>query len=323
MKKLVPFLVFTFILSVSSAQVVHVPESPETSSVGESSGGGIAPETYIDSILGGLEGMIVRISTASGGDFRGELLAIGADRVEILDADGQIIAIARKEIISAERELGGLSYFQDAAENRLIVMPTAFGMDRGEFHEANQEIVAFTGSFGLGSHCTLWGGISIPGALMNVKASLPLPGFGGAALGSFVGYAWLGEAWAFLPYAIVTYGTPARHLDAGAGMVKIFTPAVENELYWVITLAGKRPFARTAAVIGESWFILGPETPGEGDLMVTAVPMAVFRIASRRLSWDLGAAFPFVFLSRTARLTGLMEGNFVPLPIISITYRIQ
>lgn len=314
MKKTVLFLAFMFLVSVSNGQV------PEVSGA---SGFISSPGVDIDIALAGAVGMTVRLKTVNGGDFRGELLSVGVDRVEILDSDGQIIAIARREIVSAEREIKGKTYFQDAAENRLIVMPTAFGMDRGEFHVTNQEIVAFTGSYGFGSHFTLWGGISIPGALMNAKASIPLEGIGGLALGAFAGYAWLGETWACLPYAIVTVGTPERHLDAGAGMIKVFHPALKDELYWVLSLAGKRPFARTAAVVGETWFVLGNETPGEGNLMVTAVPMAVFRIASSRMSWDLGAAFPFVFVSRTGSFTGLMEGNFVPLPILSFTYRIR
>jgi hypothetical protein len=283
----------------------------------------INPEIAIPVRLENAVGMTVRIRTGGGGDFRGELHAIGPDRVEILDSDGRIIAIATAEILTAEIEKHGASYFQDAAENRLIVMPTAFGMDAGEFHVTNQELLAFEASYGIGERITVWGAISIPGALVNAKACLPLKGFGGAALGSFAGYAWLGKAWAFLPYTIVSLGNPERNLDAGAGVILVRAPDVSVSPYWIATLAGKAPVSRTTALVGEAWIVVGEEIQGKDPLQVSAVPMGVFRIASSRMSWDIGAAFPFVWRARGGRVTGLMDGDFVPLPLVSLTYRVR
>ena len=94
-----------------------------------------------------------------------------------MDGEGQIIIILRLEIddaLTIDPDMERSTYYQDAAANRLIVMPTAFGMDPGEFHLAVQEIVAVSMSYGVSSNFSIWGGVSIPGAVLNARYNLGL-----------------------------------------------------------------------------------------------------------------------------------------------------
>ena len=269
-------------------------------------------------------GRSLRIRTEGGGDFRGLLYSVSEDRIEILDDEGRIVAIARSQLLSATEENRREGYFQDAAENRLIVMPTAFGMDRGEFHVSNTEIAAFTASYGFGPHFTLWGGVSIPGALVNAKASLPLGDSGAVAVGGFGGYAWIGEVLIGLPYAILTIGTPEKHFDIAGGVSYVHDPALGDLWSAVWALGGKKPVSRTAAVVVESWFILGPPSVGDPAILLSMLPAFVFRIASGRYSWDLGALLPFSWQSGGRGWGFIGESDvFIPFPIVSFTYRVR
>lgn len=269
-------------------------------------------------------GRSLRIRTEGGGDFRGILFSVGLDRLEILDNEGRIVPIARSAVLSIAEEAKREGYFQDAAENRLIVLPTAFGMDKGEFHVTNTEIIAFTGSYGLGPHLTLWGGISIPGALVNVKASLPLGSFGALAAGAFGGYAWIGEALIGIPYGILSLGNPERHFDIAGGAAYFKAPDMAGSWSGIAALGGKLPVSRGTALVGEAWLIMDGGEEYDPGFRLSAWPAFVFRIATSRYSWDLGAVFPFSYGFGGSGWSFILGSDvFIPIPVVSFTYRIS
>ena len=70
-----------------------------------------------------------------------------------------------------DEESRALTYYQDAAANKLLVIPRGFGMEPGEFHISDQEIVIVNASYGVSEHLSLWGALTIPGMLVNVRGS--------------------------------------------------------------------------------------------------------------------------------------------------------
>lgn len=285
--------------------------------------------------LSGSLGRIVRVETLGGGTFQGKLLGTKEDRIELLDADGLILQISRSEIkIVAEiqPERGGNLYFQDASSNRLIVIPTGFGMEPGEFHIADLEIVGVTASYGVSQHFSAWAGVSIPGLVLNARFSLSLADERiGVSVGSFAGMTWMNfgppgsppSPGVFIPYLIASFGSENRNLTVGAGGVVTFAnPAPSAFLGYgasVAVLGGKLPLSSTTALITENW-VMVPHWPTSAPdpAIVIVIPAVVFRIAGNRLSWDLGATFPF-----EGTAAGVRSTIGVPLPILTLTYRIR
>ena len=252
------------------------------------------------------------------------------DRLEIVNSEGQIVQIAADEIASAvvmEQGRDSGSYFQDAAANRLIVMPTGFGMEPGELHIAVQELVVVTASYGVSSHFSLWGGISIPGALVNARFSFPLGGAAALSVGSFAGLSWFDFLGIAMPYAIVSFGSPARNLTLGAAMPVVADYEGVRIGGAVAALAGKIVLSRTAAIVTENWVILSGDRGAWDGTPIYVVPTVVFRIAGSRFSWDVGATMPIEIDQYGAEppvVRGFPFGDyFVPLPLISFTYRIE
>lgn len=273
-------------------------------------------------------GQAVRLKTKGGGAFQGSLFALFPDRVELVDGEGQIIGIARRELASFEvldPNKDAAAYFQDAAMNRLIVMPTGFGMEAGAVHVSSQEIVAVTASYGLSERFSLWGGISIPGALASFRYSAPLGRAAAISLGAFAGATWIEPVGVFLPYAICSLGHPNRNFTLGLGAPLAVSGSTSLHLAGLLAaIGGKILVSRSASIVTETW-ILAMSGGGAWDALdLLAVPAAVFRIAGGRLSWDLGALVPLVLSNRGGWSFGGVEGGpIVPIPIISITYRIK
>jgi hypothetical protein len=106
----------------------------------------------------------------------------------------------------------------------------------------------------------------------------------------------------------------------------------------VLALGAKKVMSDTTAIVTETWIIWGEmaEFVSAGDedpglYSWTPVPMAVvpgivFRIAGKRLSWDIGAVLPLT-IQRTDsfyQMRGLAgESALIPLPLLSLTYRID
>jgi hypothetical protein len=270
-------------------------------------------------------GTIVQIETDDGTRFQGRLLTRLPDRVELVVANGTILQIARDSIV-AVRSLGNPSdarqLFEDSAANRLVIMPTAFPMEQGEFHVASQEIVAVTGSYGISRAVSVWGGVSIPGALFSLRGSFdPVPGFG-FSFGSFVGASWLDLSLGplVLPYALVSFGDPVDNITIGSGFAMTFSDGFSIPGF-VLALGGKRAINATSAIVTENWVIWGDRSRDS----ITAVPAAiapsfVFRIAGDRLSWDIGAVVPFIIDGPDPFS---LVTPVIPLPVIAVTYRIS
>lgn len=279
------------------------------------------------------EGVSVR--TAGGGSFQGTLMGVEPDRIELLLADGQILQIARSELSAfaiLDRGDGARAFYEDSASNRLVVMPTAFPMDRGEFQIADQEIAAVTGSYGITEWLSVWGGISIPGALFSLRASTHLADATGVSIGGFVGASWfdwtLGPL--ILPYTLVSFGEDNNNLTLGSGFMMTFSSGFEIPGA-VLAVAGKRTLTATTAVVTENWIVwarrtLYDEVSGSDTAMWSAVPYlivptAVFRIASNRLTWDIGAFVPLII---DGSATGYsLSTPVIPFPILSVSYRIR
>jgi hypothetical protein len=283
--------------------------------------------------LGGLIGQIVRVDTLGGGTFQGKLLAAEEDRIELLNGDGLIIQISRSEIKSAveiKPQAGANPYFQDASSNRLIVIPTGFGMEEKEFHIADLEIIGVTASYGVSRHFSTWAGVSIPGFVVNARFSFSFANdFIGTSVGSFAAVSWMPMDMSglvgrglFIPYLITSFGSENENLTIGAGGVVTFNNPAPSDFFGfgalVAVLGGKLPLSSTTALITENWFIVPSYQAPPGDsAIVLVLPAVVFRIAGNRLSWDIGAIYPFEIYSG-----GVRSSLGFPLPILTLTYRI-
>jgi hypothetical protein len=281
--------------------------------------------------LDALKGESVRIETVGGGNFQGTLFTISEDRIEILVSDGQILQISRdaiKKITKIASGAGERAFYQDSASNRLIVMPTAFAMASGEFHISDQEIAVVTSSYGLTENITLWGGISVPGALVSARFSSTFGDSFGISAGSFAGIQWIGPSTGplsglLIPYALSSWGESNNNITVGAGVPFSFGfSGVRNPIGVVGTIGGKSVLTSTTALVTENWVIWGRRDGIRWDpIPLSAFPAIVFRIADSRFSWDIGAVLPLSMDSSGIR--GIGGGAFIPLPLVSLTYRIQ
>jgi preprotein translocase subunit YajC len=271
---------------------------------------------------------MVRVETIGGGTFQGELLKVQEDRIELLNGDGIILQISRKEIkgvVEINPEKGENLYFQDASANRLIVIPTGFGMEEKEFHIADIEILGITSSYGLSRNFSVWAGVSIPGAVFNARFSFTLADdFIGASVGSFVGLNWLGPLYSlFIPYLITSFGSENRNITVGAGGVFLLTTSPSSSFDFVslaAVIGGKFPLSSTAALITENWIILPYSMTAFADTAML-FPAVAFRIAGNRLSWDIGVTVPVTV--GVSGIQSLFGQYYIPIPILSLTYRIN
>ena len=276
-------------------------------------------------------GSAIAVRTAGGGRFQGTLRRVADDRIEVVLSDGEIVAIARERIEQISRidvAAGDRGFFEDSAANRLVVMPTGFPLEEGEFHVASQEIVAVTGSYGINSWLSVWGGISIPGALFSLRASAMVGDQIGVSGGSFVGASWFDfpSPPLVLPYALVSYGDPGDNLTVGSGFAMTFSEGFSIPGF-VLAIGGKRVLSSTSALVTENWVLWSEETlfgaaaPAGFDPVPSLIaPSVVFRIASSRLSWDIGGVVPFL-IAETGGGHELVT-PVIPIPVLSVTYRI-
>jgi hypothetical protein len=288
-------------------------------------------QTDNDADLEALRDKVVRVETLGGGTFQGKLLATLEDRIELLNNDGQIVQISRteiKKIIEIKPEKEGNLYFQDASSNRLIIIPTGFGMEEGEFHIADLEIVGVTSSYGISRNFSVWGGVSIPGAVFNARYSFTLAEERvGTSVGSFLGVNWFNAfAGLLIPYLITSVGSENRNITIGAGSVFIFNSTgaeVFSFTSLVAVLGGKLPFSSTTALISENWIVVPYESHSDNPFPAAYIfPSVVFRIAGNRLSWDIGATIPCeIDLNGVHSMFG--GTAYIPIPLITVTYRID
>jgi hypothetical protein len=285
--------------------------------------GSIAFPDQVEGDAGELKALLgrpVRIETTGGGVFQGTLYAVAGDRIELLENEGKIIQISRAAIESYVllEEGDRRAFYQDSASNRLIVMPTGFAMEPGEFHVADQEIAVITASYGVSKNLSLWGGISPLGAVLSGRFILSISDSLAFTAGSFVGIEWLGISGGpvsglLLPYLIGSYGEPDSNITVGAAAAFSFGSMNGfDSLGFVAALAGKVVLTSATAIVTENWIIWGKNNGGF-DLL-TIIGGLVFRIAGNRFSWDIGAIVP---------IQSTFEGPIIPIPWLSLTYRIQ
>lgn len=283
-----------------------------------------------------LVGEGVSIRTTGGGAFQGTLFGVQPDRYEIVLADGEILQISRSEVVELrvlDNRTGSRSFYEDSASNRLVIMPTGFPMDRGEFQIANQEIIAVTGSYGINNWLSVWGGVSIPGALFSLRASLRAGESIGLSAGSFVGASWLDLDFGplVLPYALVSYGENDNNLTVGSGFMMTFSEGF-NIPGAVVAIGGKRTLTATTAVVSENWIVWAERSYFDATaersvdfwtpVPLVIAPSLVFRIANNRLSWDIGAVVPFIIQNEDNQGFYLND-PVIPIPVLSVTYRIR
>jgi len=269
----------------------------------------------------------VRITTNGHETYQGTLYAVLDDRVEIVLANGQIIQLLRSEIdtvVAIDPDAGRRALFQDAATNRLMVMPTGFPMAQGEFHVSDQEIIVVTGSYGVTDWFSVWGGISVPGFLLSGRFSAHLSPSIGASVGTFVGVEWIGGSALLLPYALLSFGEPNRNFTAGGAAV--FSTNGSGFAGAVAAFGGKFAVTPTTAIVSENWLIW---TTDSGAYYPSFNVLGLsFRIAGSRLSWDIGAVVPLLIgesydTPGRVVIRGLAGDAIIPLPLISLTYRID
>ncbi len=278
-----------------------------------------------------LIGKPVRIQTQGGGTFQGTLFSVTDERLEIVEADGLIVAVhvsAVSTVSELAMERGARSLYQDSASNRLMFVPTGFAMTPGELHISDTELAFVTASYGLSDHVSLWAGISPLGAIASARGILNLGDYVVASAGMFAGIEWQGMfgdqvGGLFLPYLLVSWGEQENNLTLGGSWaISTTASAGFDSLGAVAVIGGKHVLTATTALVSENWLIWAEESSG-GDW--GAIPrFGVFglalRIAGNRLSWDIGAIVPLDF---TDGIGGIGDGPVVPLPWLSLTYRIR
>jgi len=282
---------------------------------------------------------VVRLRTVGGGEFQGKLVSLSGERVEIQNGEGQILIIAVDqiaEVLVIDPNKSRDIYFQDAAANKLLLMPVGFGMNPGEVHVADQEIVVVSASYGFSKHFSLWAALSIPGALLNARFSTEIAPTVGFSAGSFVGVVFVDFGAAIvLPYLIASFGSPDQNFTIGVGAPFYTSSILDLESIvtgGVVALGGKIVLSRTASLVTENWIVVLTERlhndwyrPG-----VYVIPAVAFRIAGSRFSWDVGVTMPFMAVSHSLgstenddyRVDWLM-GAAIPIPILGFTYRIR
>jgi hypothetical protein len=285
-------------------------------------------ESRADASFDELLGKIVAVKTSGGGNFRGTLFSAMGDRIELASPEGVLTAISRRTILSIEvvdSTRDQAQYFQDSAANRLIVMPTGFGMEKGELHVAAQEIVVITASYGISAHFSTWAGVSIPGAVLNLRWSTELGEPAALSLGSLAGFTWFESAGIVLPYALASFGHENRNFTIGAGVPAAWSPGGGFRPAGLVgTLAGKIIISPTTSIVTENWIVAYCDGWAWSQTVGYIFPAAVFRIAGDRFSWDIGAIVPLAVAQRGGPfLQGMMGGTVIPIPILSVTYRIN
>lgn len=281
-----------------------------------------------DAALAALAGHLVIARTSGGGDFQGYLFLVLPDRVELLDSEGRIVALARSALLSLESADGGrdpAEFFRDSASNRLIVMPTGFGMEKGEFHVAAQEIAVITSSYGISPSLSVWGGVSIPGGVLNLRWSTPIGEGAAISLGSFLGTTWMEPIYALLPYAIASFGHPNDNITVGAGIPLAWGQGEAMRPVGLVgAIGGKFIVSASASIVTENWIMAWSDGWTWESLDMLLLPSAVFRIAGGRLSWDIGATVPLsVSNEGGVVIKGLAGDTMIPIPLLSVTYRID
>ncbi|MBN1837867.1 MAG: hypothetical protein JW820_18565, partial [Spirochaetales bacterium] len=190
------------------------------------------------------------------------------------------------------------------------------------------ELVVVTASYGLNEYVSFWGGISPVGALASARGILPLGDRLAVSAGAFIGLEWLSilgdpVAGLLLPYVLASWGEPENNLTVGSAWAVTVDGVSGFRSYGLVAVVGgKIVLTATTALVSENWLVWGEREGGAGW---DAVPIAgffavAFRIAGVRLSWDIGAVMPLGF---DGGVTGLAGGPFVPLPWLSLTYRIR
>ena len=294
------------------------------------------------------KGLPIRVKTESGATFQGLLYDADDEKLVLVDKDGRIISLLRSsihEVLKIEQGGDKRSYYQDSASNRLLVIPTGFPMETGEFHVSDQEIAAVTMSYGLNEHVSFWGGISIPGALVSARYTFKLTQKEAFSLGTFAGASWIDFYGMFIPYAIFSTGSPDHNFTVGAGAAIGYDDSGIDLDGSVLVLGGKWVVSDSAAIVTENWIVWGKmpdyinpylDPYGETDFAQTEyewspIPLAVvpgiaFRIAGEKFSWDIGAILPVLISKEEGEfIVGGLEGenSFIPIPVLSFTYRID
>ena len=296
--------------------------------------------------------------------------------MEILGSDGQLLFVDLESVesyIVFDQTIEKDTFFQDSASNRLIIIPTGFPMEPGEFHVADQEIAAVTMSYGLNEHVSFWSGISIPGLLLNVRYIASFTQNLAVSFGSFAGFSWVetdGDSLpgVVIPYTIGSWGDPNNNVTIGGGpliYVDFKSDPVMDLSGAACVIGGKKVLTSTTSLIFENWIVWGPRndynplslvpvsisedlSSDKYDEFWSSVPSMLFpavcfRIAGERLSWDIGVVVPLMisneeeitveadeeddsthFWQNTAfKLMGPFDEVIIPIPILSITYRID
>jgi hypothetical protein len=294
---------------------------------------GETPITEIRATLDSSIGEVVRVRTAGRGEFQGRLVAVSDERIEMENGEGQILTVSTPQITEVtviDQKKSPDTYFQDAAKNTLVLMPIGFGMEPGEFHVTDQELVVVSMSYGVSRHFSVWGALSIPGLLLNARFSGNLGDRIGISAGSFAGIVFLklGAAVA-LPYVVASFGSPQQNFSIGVGAPFYTSSVISYDQMFIggaVALGGKVVLSRTAALVTENWVVLGTGDATGGWSAVTGVfvPSLSFRIAGSRFSWDLGVTMPFMLADRGAgyRLYWVFAQP-IPLPLLGLTYRIR
>ncbi len=290
----------------------------------------------------------VRIRMASGATFQGILYEVNDQIIILIDKNGQLISLLKEQIEAIQlmdSDMDKKAYFQDSASNRLLIMPTGFPMETGEFHISDQEIAAVTMSYGMNENTSFWGGISIPGALVSARYTFQTGDRSALSLGSFAGVSWIEIMGLLLPYAVYSVGSPDRNFTLGTGVALGYDEEGIDTDGAVLAIGGKWPISDTTAVVTENWIVWGrmpdyinPYLDAYGDtdyertnykwdpLPLAIVPGIAFRIANEKFSWDIGAVLPILIFKEEGEYTveGLGgENSFIPIPLLSFTYRID
>ena len=295
------------------------------------SAGSAAAQAAVEPVIG----RMVLVRTVGGGEFQGLVLSSSEDRLETDRWRGP----HRPDISSIDQvDLSGRVSGNGRLRTRPFLPRTRrkidssscrrlFPSSRENLHITTQEVVVITMSYGVTERLSAWGGISIPGAIANLRYSVQPMDRLAISFGSFAGMTWTSpRAGAVMPYAIASFGVPDRNFTAAAAFP--FAVSEDDSPYAAGAFAAfgwKTIVSRTASIIVETWIFYNSDMGRWREIDIVAIPAVAFRIAGGRFSWDIGVFLPtqLASLDTGYAFTGMGAGPFIPLPILSLTYRLR
>lgn len=179
----------------------------------------------------------------------------------------------------------------DANPTRYFYAPSAYALGHGRGYVSQKEVLVTSAAVGITDYLDVQLGTFLPTllsdnarvAIVGAKASFsPRPGI---AVGAGAQAAVFADGNMNLPFAVVTFGNPDRHLSVSMGSLGL--SEVETRAFLLNVSACTR-FSDTKAFVTENYLVAY-----DGDVQFL-LPSGGFRTIGERFVNDFGLAFPII-----------------------------